>query len=105
MLARPIGNTWAYEPKWDGFRAIVSTVDGLLPNVRLMQVPRGADEEGMTTTPPNDPTADEPQELRPEVRELILSFDAKDRRDPDVVRSNGGSKKKRRRGERPSPAK
>jgi len=60
--------------------------------------------KGMTTTP-NEPPGDEPQELRPEVRDLILSFDAKDRRDPDVVKSNGGSKKKRRRGERPSRAK
>jgi bifunctional non-homologous end joining protein LigD len=33
MLARsgelPTGNGWAYELKWDGFRAIVSTQDGL----------------------------------------------------------------------------
>lgn len=55
-------------------------------------------------TPSHEP-AEEPQELKPEVRELILSFDAKDRRDPEVVKSNGGSKKKRRRGERPSRAK
>jgi bifunctional non-homologous end joining protein LigD len=33
MLARPgelpTGEGWAYEVKWDGFRAIVSTEDGL----------------------------------------------------------------------------
>jgi hypothetical protein len=33
MLARagelPTGNGWAYEVKWDGFRAIVSTENGL----------------------------------------------------------------------------
>jgi len=33
MLARagelPIGDGWAYEVKWDGFRAIVSTEGGL----------------------------------------------------------------------------
>jgi hypothetical protein len=45
---------------------------------------------------------DEPRELSPEMRKLISSFDAKDRRDPEVVKSNGGSKEKRRRGERPS---
>jgi hypothetical protein len=32
MLARsgrlPVGAGWNYEVKWDGFRAIVSTVDG-----------------------------------------------------------------------------
>ena len=54
-------------------------------------------------TPSHEP-AEEPQELKPEVRELILRFDAKDRRDPEVVKSNGGSKKKRRRGERPHHA-
>jgi bifunctional non-homologous end joining protein LigD len=25
----PTGDGWMFEPKWDGFRAIVSTVDGL----------------------------------------------------------------------------
>jgi bifunctional non-homologous end joining protein LigD len=25
----PIGSGWAYEVKWDGFRAVVSTDDGL----------------------------------------------------------------------------
>ena len=33
MLARsgplPTGSEWAFEPKWDGFRAIVSTENGL----------------------------------------------------------------------------
>jgi bifunctional non-homologous end joining protein LigD len=33
MLARPaelpLGSGYAYEVKWDGFRAIVSTIDGL----------------------------------------------------------------------------
>jgi len=33
MLARsgplPVRGRWAFEPKWDGFRALVSTVDGL----------------------------------------------------------------------------
>jgi bifunctional non-homologous end joining protein LigD len=33
MLSRsgplPYGQGWSYEPKWDGFRAIVSTLDGL----------------------------------------------------------------------------
>jgi bifunctional non-homologous end joining protein LigD len=33
MLARsaplPTGSGWSFEPKWDGFRALVSTVDGL----------------------------------------------------------------------------
>jgi hypothetical protein len=56
----------------------------------------------MTTS--NQPAPEEPAELKPEMRDLILRFDAKDRRDPEVTKSNGGSKKKRRRGERPSQA-
>ena len=42
-------------------------------------------------------------ELKPEMRELILSFDAKDRRDEEKTR-NGGSKQRRRRGDKPARA-
>ena len=42
MLARPgelpTGNGWAYEVKWDGFRAIVSTEDGLRVHSRHIAV-------------------------------------------------------------------
>lgn len=44
-------------------------------------------------------TSDEQQELRPEMRDLILRFDAKDRREADGKASNEKRKARRRRGE------
>ena len=44
----------------------------------------------------------EQHELKPEMRELILTFDAKDRREQSAKKRNGGSGQRRRRGEKPS---
>jgi hypothetical protein len=43
---------------------------------------------------------DEKQELKPEMRDLILRFDAKDRRDEDARQRAEASKPRRRRGEK-----
>ena len=41
------------------------------------------------------------QALRPEMRDLIARFDAKDRRDKDGNKRDGRSKERRRRGDNP----
>jgi hypothetical protein len=46
---------------------------------------------------------DEKQELKPEMRDLILRFDAKDRRDENARQRAEKSKPRRRRGEKSAP--
>jgi hypothetical protein len=46
------------------------------------------------------PTADE-SALKPEMRDLILKFDAKDRR-TSAAKNGGGSKQRRRRSDKPA---
>jgi hypothetical protein len=46
--------------------------------------------------------SDEAKELKPEMRDLILRFDAKDRRAQAGKSPNGSSKARRRRGDKPA---
>jgi hypothetical protein len=63
-------------------------------------LPQTADQQAMAKVKKQ---SDESQELKPEMRDLILRFHAKDRREADGKESKGGSKQ-RRRGEKPAQA-
>lgn len=64
----------------------------------LMRFRRRADEVVMPK--PSKKPSDESNELKPEMRDLILSFDAKDRRSEGGKKANGGSKQRRRRADK-----
>lgn len=49
---------------------------------------------------PKTPPHDEQNELKPQMRDLIFRFDAKDRRDDNAVEPAEKSKPRRRRGEK-----
>jgi hypothetical protein len=66
-----------------------------------MRLPQQADERYMAKVKKQ---SGESQELKPEMRELILRFDAKDRRDEDGKTSKRSSRQQRRRRENPTRA-
>jgi hypothetical protein len=69
----------------------------------LMVRARASDHEAMAKDSPKEPAGDD-HPLKPEMRELILSFDAKDRRAQPGKSPNGSSKQRRRRGDNPARA-